>query len=152
MFVLSHGPGNPVRVHVTHNQQKAGTATGNVDQGDLEVENYNLVGAAHHDRGLEASMLNAMMGHAKSRMKADYLSHGPFTPEASAFIEAVAKPHGFQLGEPEDIDEGEVPADQQPGRLVSAGVKVRSQQPQRTPRSFSPRVPQWWRTSAEEND
>lgn len=152
MFVLSHGPGNPVRAHVVHNGQKAGSAHGNVDQGDLEVENYSLAGGAHHNRGLEASMLNAMMGHAKSRMGANYLSHGPFTPEASGFIEAVAKPHGFELGEPEDIEDGETPADQQPGRLVTGGVKVRSQQPQRVPRSFSPRVPQWWRTSAEEND
>lgn len=152
MFVLSHGNGNPVRVHVVHNQQRAGTASGNVDQGDLEVENYNLAHASHHDRGLEASMLNAMMGHAKSNMGANYLSHGPFTPEASGFIEAMAKPHGFELGEPEDIDEGETPADQKPATLVSGGVKVRSNQPNRTPRSFSPKVPQWWRTAAEEND
>jgi len=152
MFVLSHGNGNPLRVHVVHNQQKAGSASGNVDQGDLEVENYNLAHASHHDRGLEASMLNAMMGHAKSNMGADYLSHGPFTPEASGFIEAMAKPHGFQLGEPEDIDEGETPADQKPATLVSGGVKVRSTQPNRVPRSFQPKVPQWWRTAAEEND
>jgi hypothetical protein len=152
MFVLSHGNGNPVRVHVVHGQQKAGTASGNVDQGDLEVENYNLAHAAHHDRGLEASMLNAMMGHAKSNMGADYLSHGPFTPEASGFIEAMAKPHGFQLGEPEDIDEGETPADQKPATLVSGGIKVRSNQPNRVPRSFQPKMHHWWKTGAEEGD
>ncbi len=152
MFVLSHGKGNPVRVHVTHSQQKAGSASGNVDQGDLEVEKFNLAGGAHHNRGLEESMLNAMMGHAKHFMDADYLSHGPFTPEASGLIEAMAKPHGFQLGEAEDIDDGETPADQKPAQLVTGGIKVRSKDPKRTPRSFSPRVPQWWRTDAEESD
>jgi hypothetical protein len=97
-------------------------------------------------------MLNAMMGHAKSNMGANYLSHGPFTPEASGFIEAMAKPHGFQLGEPEDIDEGETPVDQKPATLVSGGVKVRSNQPNRVPRSFQPKMHHWWKTGAEEND
>lgn len=155
MFVLSHGNGNPVRVHITHNNQKAASASGNVDQGDLEVENYSLSHPSHHDRGLEASMMNAMMGHAKANMGANYLSHGPFTPEASGFIEAMAKPHGFELGEPEDIDEGETPADQKPATLVSGGVKVRSNQPNRVPHSFQPKLPKgtgWWKTGAEEND
>lgn len=160
MFALSHGPGNPVRVHVVHNQQKAGSATGNVDQGDVEVENFHVNHPSHENRGLEASMLNALVGHAKSHMGADYLSHGFFTPQASAFIEAVAKPHGLQLGDPEDVTEGETPADQPPGRLVSGGVKMYSKVPTRHPLSMPPRlpssaprgVPQWWRSSAEEGD
>lgn len=150
MFVLSHGAGNPVRVHLLHHQRKVGSAHGNVDQGDLEVENY-VVQGQHYNRGLEASMLNAMLGHAKSKMGVNYLSHAPFTPEASAFIEAMAKPYGFELGEPEDIVEGEVPVDQPPGRAVSGGIKMRSQT-KRPPRSYQPHVAQWWRTSAEESD
>jgi hypothetical protein len=149
MFVLSHGNGNPVRVHITHNNQKAATASGNVDQGDLEVENYSLSHPSHHDRGLEASALNAMFGHAKSHLGANYLSHGFFTPEASGFIEAMAKPHGLELGDAEDIDEGETPVDQKPATLVSGGVKMYSKVRGRHPRSMPPR---WWATDKELDD
>ena len=116
MFVLSHGPNNPVRVHViqtkpgTRYQQKVGMAHGNVQDGDLEVERYNLAGAGHPD-DLHGHMLNAMMGHAKRYMGAGSLSHAAFTPEASAFIEAVAKPHGLELGDVEDVDEPQSPKD-----------------------------------------
>lgn len=160
MFVLSHGPGNPVRAHVVHNQQKAASASGNVQDGDLEVENYSIAHPAHENRGLEAAALNALMGHAKSKMGADYLSHAPFTPEAAGFLEAVAKPHGLELGDVEDIGEGETPVNQPLGRLVTGGVKVRSKDPQRVPHSFMPRIPRqaprgvpmWWTTENEQGD
>lgn len=148
MFVLSHGNGNPVRVHVMQQTPtayvKVGGASGNVDQRDLEVESYHLAHPAHHNKGIEASMLNTLMGHAKQHMGAKHLSHAPFTPEASAFIEAVAKPHGYELGDFEDIEGDERPVDQPAGRLEHGGVKARSKQEGRVPRSFSPRINHFW--------
>jgi hypothetical protein len=148
MFVMSHGNGNPVRVHVMQSTPtghvKVGGANGNVDQDDLEVETYHLAHPAHHNKGIESSMLNAMMGHAKAQMGAKYLSHAPFTPEASAFIEAVAKPHGYELGDIEDIEDDERPVDRPAGRLENGGVKARSKQEGRVPRSFRPRINNFW--------
>jgi hypothetical protein len=146
MFVLSHGPNNPVRVHVlraqpgTRFQERVGGAHGNVQDGDLEVEKYHLTGQGHENKGIEGAMLNAMMGHAKRQMGAGSLSHAAFTPEASAFIEAVAKPHGLELG---DIEDTEETVDSRPAAM-RPGVKAN-----RPPRA---KVPQWWATEGEKGD
>jgi hypothetical protein len=110
MFVLSHGKGSPVRAHIVHHQMGAGPtwgqrvagASGVVNDGDLEVQKYHTL-ASHMNKGLEPAALNAIMHHAKNHMGAYSLSHGEFEPDASALIEAVAKPHGYELGEVEDV-------------------------------------------------